>query len=114
MDKPTITQLSEYDVTQRIVEALTNVCTRAVLFSIVHEPKDATQIAHEVRISLSSVYKILSILEDLSLININNYKISEEGKKIKLYKSKIGQVVITIKDNEPILSLYANPGKSDR
>jgi len=114
MDKPTITQLSEYDVTQKIVEALTNACTRAVLFSIVHEPKDATQIAHEVRISLSSVYKTLSTLEDLSLININNYKISDEGKKIKLYKSKIGQVVITIKDNEPILSLYANPGKTDK
>jgi predicted transcriptional regulator len=114
MNKPTITQLSEYDITQKIVEALTNVCTRAVLFSIVHEPKDATQIAHEVRISLSSVYKTLSTLEDLSLININNYKISEEGKKIKLYKSKIGQVVITIKDNEPILSLYANPGKTDK
>ncbi len=114
MTKPTITQLSEYDVTQKIVEALTNVCTRAVLFSIVHEPKDATQIAHEVRISLSSVYKTLSTLEELSLININNYKISEEGKKIKLYKSKIGQVVITIKDNEPILSLYANPGNANK
>jgi len=114
MSKPTITQLSEYDITQKIVEALTNVCTRAVLFSIVHEPKDATQIAHEVRISLSSVYKTLSTLEDLSLINVNNYKISEEGKKIKLYKSKIGQVVITIKDNEPILSLYANPGKTNQ
>ncbi len=114
MNRPTITQLSEYDVTQRIVEALTNVCTRAVLFSIVHEPKDATQIAHEVRISLSSVYKTLSTLEDLSLINVNNYRISDEGKKIKLYKSKIGQVVITIKDNEPILSLYANPGKTNK
>ncbi len=114
MAKPTITQLSEYDVTQRIVEALTNVCTRAVLFSIVHEPKDATQIAHEVRISLSSVYKTLSTLEDLALINVNNYRISDEGKKIKLYKSKIGQVVITIKDTEPILSLYANPGKTDK
>ncbi len=114
MSKPTITQLSEYDITQKIVEALTNVCTRAVLFSIVHEPKEATQIAHEVRISLSTVYKTLSTLEDLSLINVNNYRISEEGKKIKLYKSKIGQVVITIKDNEPILSLYANPGKSNK
>ena len=114
MNKPTITQLSEYDITQKIVESLTNVCTRAVLFSIVHEPKDATQIAHEVRISLSSVYKTLSTLEDLSLINVNNYKISDEGKKIKLYKSKSVQVGITIKDNEPILSLYANPGKTDK
>jgi len=114
MEKPTIIQLSEYDVTQKIIEALTNVCTRAVLFSIIHEPKDATQIAHEVHISLSTVYKTLSTLEDLALINVNNYRISEEGKKIKLYKSKIGQVVITIKDTEPILSLYANPGKSNK
>ncbi len=114
MSKPTITQLSEYDITQKIVEALTNVCTRAVLFSIIHDPKDATQIAHEVQISLSTAYKTLSTLEDLSLINVNNYRISEEGKKIKLYKSKIGQVVITIKDTEPILSLYANPGKSNK
>ena len=114
MEKPTFIQLSEYDVTQKIIEALTNVCTRAVLFSIIHEPKDATQIAHEVRLSLSTVYKTLSNLEDLSLIFVNNFKISDEGKKIKLYKSKIGQVVITIKDNEPILSLYANPGKDNK
>lgn len=114
MEKPTFIQLSEYDVTQKIIEALTNVCTRAVLFSIIHEPKDATQIAHEVHLSLSTVYKTLSNLEDLALIYVNNFKISDEGKKIKLYKSKIGQVVITIKDNEPILSLYANPGKEDK
>ena len=114
MEKPSIIQLSEYDVTQKIIEALTNVCTRAVLFSIIHEPKDATQIAHEVRLSLSTVYKTLSNLEDLALIQVNNYKITDEGKKIKLYKSKIGQVVITIKDNEPILSLYANPGKDNQ
>ena len=113
MTKPTIIQLSEYDVTQKIIEALTNVCSRAVLFSIIREPKDATKISDEVRLSLSSVYKILSNLEELALIYVNNFRISEEGKKIKLYKSKIGQVVITIKDNEPILSLYANPAKSD-
>ena len=109
MSKPTIIQLSEYDITQKIIEALTNVCSRAVLFSIVHEPKDATQISDELRLSLSTVYKTLSNLEDLALIYVNNYRISGEGKKIKLYKSRIGQVVITIKDNEPILSLYANP-----
>jgi len=114
MEKPTFIQLSEYDVTQKIIESLTNVCTRAVLFSIVHEPKDATQIAHEVRLSLSTVYKTLSNLEELALIQVNNFKISDEGKKIKLYKSKIGQVVITIKDTEPILSLYANPGKDNQ
>ncbi|MDX1373781.1 MAG: ArsR family transcriptional regulator [Nitrososphaeraceae archaeon] len=113
MDKPKIIQLNEYNITQKIIEALTNVCSRAVLFSIVNQPKDATQIAHELKLSVSTVYKTLSNLEELALIYVNNYKISDEGKKIKLYKSKIGQVVITIKDNEPILSLYANPAKKE-
>ena len=113
MEKPKIIQLSEYNITQKIIEALTNVCSRAVLFCIVNQPKDATQIATELKLSVSTVYKTLSNLEDLALIYVNNYKISDEGKKIKLYKSKIGQVVITIKDNEPILSLYANPAKKE-
>ena len=113
MNKPKIIQLSEYNITQKIIEALTNVCSRAVLFSIVNQPKDATQIADELKLSISTVYKTLSNLEELALIYVNNYKISDEGKKIKLYKSKIGQVVITIKDNEPILSLYANPAKKE-
>ncbi len=41
MSKPNIIQLSEFDITQKIIESLSNVCTRAVLFSIVKESKDA-------------------------------------------------------------------------
>ncbi len=34
MTKPNIIQLHEFDITQKIIESLSNVCTRAVLFSI--------------------------------------------------------------------------------
>lgn len=108
MAKPDIIQLSEFDITQKIIESLTNVCTRAVLFSVKNESKDATQIADELKLSLSTVYKTLSSLEDLTLVVVDKYVISNEGKKIKLYKSRIGKAEITITDAEPVLSLYPN------
>jgi len=108
LTKPNIIQLSEFDITQRIIESLSNVCTRSVLFSVKNESKDATQIADELKISLSTVYKTLSILEDLALAEVDKFVISSEGKKIKLYRSRIGKVEITIDDLEPSLNLYSN------
>ena len=83
-------------------------CTRSVLFSVKNESKDATQIADELKISLSTVYKTLSTLEDLALAEIDQFIISPEGKKIKLYRSRIGKVEITLDDLEPSLNLYSN------
>jgi len=108
MSKPNIIQLSEFDITQKMIESLSNICTRAVLFSIKSESKDATQIADALKISISTVYKTLSILEDLALIEVEQFIISSEGKKIKQYRSRIGKVEITLEDLEPVLSLYPN------
>jgi len=108
MSKPSIVQLSEFDITQKIIESLSNVCTRSVLFSIKNESKDATQIADELKISLSTVYKTLCTLEDLALVEIVKYVISPEGKKIKQYLSRIGKVEITIENLVPRLNLFPN------
>ncbi len=108
MTKPNVIQLNEFDITQKIIESLSNVCTRAVLFSVKDESKDATQIADELKLSLSTVYKTLANLEELTLIVVDRYVISNEGKKIKLYKSRIGKVEISITGTEPVLSLYPN------
>ena len=108
MSKGNIIELSEFDTTQKIIESLSNVCTRAVLFSIKNESKDVTQISKELEVSLSTVYKTLSTLEDLALAEIEQYIISDEGKKIKLYRSRIGKVEITLENLEPVLSLYPN------
>ena len=112
MSKRDIIQLSEFDVTQKIIESLSNVCTRSVLFSVKNESKDATQIADELKISISTVYKTLSTLEDLALAEIDRYMISPEGKKIKLYRSRIGKVEITLDDLEPTLILHPNDSNS--
>ena len=112
MSKPNIIQLSEFDITQKIIESLSSICTRAVLFSIKSESKDATQIADELKISISTVYKTLSTLEDLALVEVEQYVISSEGKKIKQYRSRIGKVEIILDSLDPVLNLYPNTTNS--
>ncbi len=101
-------QLTEFDINQKIMESLCSVCTRAVLFSIKGSPRDATWIAENLKISLSTVYKALSVLEDLTLIEVDKYVISPEGKKVKQYRSRISRIEITMDDISPNLNLYPN------
>jgi len=108
LPKPTLLELDEYDINQRIIEILTTTCSHAVLFSIVNVEKDAVQIANELQISLSAVYKTLSNLEKLSLAEIQRFKITNEGKKIKMYRSRIKKANISINENNSQVILYPN------
>ena len=108
LPKPTLLELDEYDIKQRIIEALTTTCSHAVLFSIVNVEKDAIKIAGELQISLSAVYKTLSNLEKLSLVEIQRFKITNEGKKIKMYHSRIKKANISINENNSQVLLYPN------
>ena len=108
LPKPTVLELDEYDIQQRIMEALTTTCSHAVLFSIVNIEKDAIKIASELQISLSTVYKTLSNLEKLSLVEIQRFKITNEGKKIKMYLSRIKKANISINENNSQVILYPN------
>ena len=108
LPKPTLLELDEYDIKQRIIEALTTTCSHAVLFSIINVEKDAVKIANELQISLSAVYKTLSNLEKLSLVEIQRFKITNEGKKIKMYRSRIKKANISINENNSQVILYPN------
>jgi len=108
LPKPTLLELDEYDIKQRIIEALTTTCSHAVLFSIVNVEKDAVGIANELQISLSAVYKTISNLEKLSLVEIQRFKITNEGKKIKMYRCRIKKANISINGNNSQVLLYPN------
>ena len=108
LPKPTLLELDEYDIKQRVIEALTTTCSHAVLFSIVNAEKDAIKIAGELQISLSAVYKTLSNLEKLSLVEIQRFKITNEGKKIKMYRSRIKKANISVNENNSQVLLYPN------
>ena len=108
LPKPTILELDEYDINQRVIEALTTTCSHAILFSIVNKEKDAVQIAGQLQISLSSVYKTLANLEKLSLIEIQRFQINSDSKKIKMYRSKISKADISIHEDKSEVTLHRN------
>lgn len=108
MAKNSIFQLSQYDVTQQIIETLANVYSRAVLFSVTTKAKDAQAIADELKMSISTVYKILANLENLTLVYVDKFVISDAGKKIKFYKSRIKKAEIIVGGITPTLNLQSN------
>ena len=108
LPKPTLLELAEYDINQRVIEALTTTCSHAVLFSIVNVEKDAVEIANKLQISLSTTYKALTNLEKLSLVEIQRFKITDDGKKIKMYRSRIKKADISINENNSKVLLYPN------
>ena len=106
--KVPLSQLKKYDVNQKILEALADVQSRSILFSIIKEGKTALELSEKYRIPLSSVYKKISDLEDLALVKIDKWILSDNGKKFKVYKSRISQAEISIKKPEPAITLSPN------
>ena len=106
--KLTLPQLKKYDITQKVIEALADAESRTILFSIIKKGKTASELADKYKIPLSSVYKKLSDLEELTLVYVDKWLISDKGRKFKVYKSRISKADISIKKPEPSLILIPN------
>ena len=106
--KLTLPQLKKYDISQKVIEALADSESRAILFSIVKKGNTAAELSDKLKIPLSSVYKKLSDLEELTLIEVEKWMLSDKGRKYKVYRSRIKQAEISIKKPEPILILVKN------
>ena len=106
--KLTLPQLKKYDITQKVIEALADSESRAILFSIVKKGKTASELSVKLKIPLSSVYKKLADLEELTLIEIEKWMLSDKGRKFKIYRSRVKQAEISIKKPEPVLILVSN------
>jgi predicted transcriptional regulator len=106
--KISLPQLKKYDITQKVIEALADAESRAILFSIIRKGKTAYDLSTILKIPLSSVYKKLSDLENLTLVEIEKTVLSENGRRFKIYRSRINKAEISIKKPEPTLTLSAN------
>ena len=104
----TLPQLKKYDITQKVIEALADAESRTIIFTIINNGKTASELSTKLKIPLSSVYKKLSDLENLTLIEIEKTILSENGKRFKVFKSRINKAEILIRKPEPVLSLSAN------
>ena len=106
--KITLPQLKKYDITQKVIESLADAESRTIIFSLIHRGKTASSLSKSLKIPLSSVYKKISDLENLTLIKVEKTILSEKGRRFKVYRSRINRAEILIKKPEPTLSLTAN------
>ena len=106
--KLSLSQLKKYDVSQKVLDALADVQSRAILFSVIKKGKTAAELAEEHRIPLSSVYKKISELEDLTLLKVERWILSDSGRKFKVYRSRISRAEVSIRKSEPVISLSPN------
>jgi predicted transcriptional regulator len=108
MKNPTAIQLDKYDINQKIIKVLADLESRTILFSIKQNAQLTEDISRKTNIPLSTVYKKLEKLQELSLVKIERIKLSEHGRRMKYYKSRISEVEISIRKLEPILILHKN------
>ena len=106
-----LSQLKKYDVNQKVIEALADAQSRVILFSIIKHGKTAMELSEAHRIPLSSVYKKISDLEDIALVKVDKWRLSENGKKFKIYKSRISKADVSIRKPEPTITLTPNDQK---
>lgn len=104
----TLPQLKKYDVNQKVIAMLADPESRAILFSTIRGAKHASELSSSLRIPLSSVYKKLGDLEELHLIVSKKLEPSDEGRRFRVYKSRIKEAEIRIKKPEPVLHLVPN------
>ncbi len=104
----TLPQLKKYDITQKVIEALADSESRAILFSVIRTGSTAAELSDKLKIPLSSVYKKLADLEELTLIKVEKWLLSDKGRKYKVYRSRISKAEISIKKPEPVLTLSPN------
>ncbi len=98
----------KYDVNQMILVSLADLQSRTILFSLIRRRKSIEDLARELKLPLSSVYKKISDLEHLSLIELVGETRSFSGKSVKKYQSRISKAEIFIKKKEPQIILYPN------
>ena len=106
--KITAQNLKKYDINQKVIASLADAESRSIIFSIVKKGKTASAISTSLKIPLSSVYKKLSELENLTLIEVEKYHITDKGRRFKIYRSRINKAEILIKKASPTLWLSAN------
>ncbi|MCH9657965.1 ArsR family transcriptional regulator [archaeon] len=102
-----IFKIKEKDRKDSLLEILSDNYCRAILESIIDAPKSAMEITVDTEIPMSTVYRRIQTLHDSKLLAVSGM-ITDEGKRLFLYKSKIKGIQSTFKDGKTEVELILN------
>ncbi len=100
-------RIEDQEKKDAILELVSDKYCRAILKSTMAKPKSATDIVKETKIPISTVYRRLQDLHDNNLLSISGL-ISDEGKKLFLYKSKVRAISSIFDGNQIEIEIVPN------
>lgn len=89
-------------ISQSIISVLTNENSKKVLLSLFESDSSAQDLSKALNIPLSTVYRILTTLEDEGIIRVGKMILNPDGHHLKIYHTKFNKIIITI-DNKDII-----------
>lgn len=93
-----IEKVLEENLQNVLLNCMSDLNLRSILFSTIDEPKSMLQISTENSISLRTVYRKVQYLLDNKLLKVSG-AVSITGKKFFLYKSRIRSISTKIDDS---------------
>ena len=90
-----------------LLEIVSDKYCRIILESTMYKPKSAMEITAETKIPISTVYRRIQTLYDNKLLGTSG-TITEEGKRLFLYKSKIKGIQSTFNNGQTEVELILN------
>jgi predicted transcriptional regulator len=100
-------KIEEPERKESFLEVLSDKYCRSILEVIMNAPKSAIEISREKSIPLSTVYRRIQLLHDSKMIQTSGV-ITEEGKRLFLYKSKIKEVNTSFCDGKIDVNIVFN------
>jgi predicted transcriptional regulator len=104
----TINKGEEISNASKTASELSNEISRKIIFSIISKAKSGVEISNDTKISQSTVYQKISILKDLSLVQVDHKEITTKGRGVEFLKSNISKATIIINGEQPKIILNNN------
>ncbi len=106
-------RIEDQEKKDAILELVSDKYCRTILKSTMAKPMSAMDIVKETKIPISTVYRRLQDLHDNKLLRISG-QISDDGKKLFLYKSRVRAISSTFDGNQIEIEIVPNFTKGVR
>ena len=100
-------RIEETEKQDNLLDILSDKYCREIIESITNKPKSVIEITDETGIPMSTVYRRIQTLHDNNLLRTSG-TITEDGKKLFLYKSKVKGIQCNFKDGEVEVEISLN------
>ncbi|MDH3834839.1 MAG: helix-turn-helix domain-containing protein [Nitrosopumilus sp.] len=102
-----VNKIEEETTKDALLSIVSDKYCRTILGAIMNKPKSVMEVAAETKIPISTVYRRIQTLHDNKLIRTSGM-ITDDGKKLFLYKSKIKGIQSTFSNGQIEVKLVLN------